>query len=296
MILRALVLTWLIAASLVARPVQRYPVTGLVLRVDEAHSTVLVSHDPIPNYMDAMTMPYRVEDPHVLANLKPGERIGFTLVVGKSSSYISNVHVLEYDSMERDPAQARRLTILDEAMRAKAGPSATLKAGETVPDFSLIDQSNRSITLSEFRGKVVAITFIYTRCPLPDYCIRLSNNFAQLQKRFHDRLNRDLVLLSITFDPEHDQPEVLKKYAEQWKAKADDWHFLTGSLAAVKQVCGMFGMNFWADEGLMTHSLRTVVLDREGKLIANLEGNQYTAVQLGDLVETVLKREQAPAP
>lgn len=294
MILRALGLSLLIAGSLAARPVQRYPVTGLVLSVDAPHATVLVSHDPIPNYMDAMTMPYRVDDPRVLANLKPGERIKFTLVVGKSSSYISNVHVLEYDSMERDPAQVRRLTILDEAMRAKAG-SSMLKIGEIVPNFSLIDQANRSVALSEFRGKVVAITFIYTRCPLPDYCIRLSNNFAKLQKRFEDRPNSDLVLLSITFDPEHDQPEVLKKYAEQWKAK-ENWHFLTGPLAAVKQVCGMFGMNFWPDEGLMTHSLRTVVLDREGTMVANLEGNQYTAVQLGDLVGSVLRPTKAPAP
>jgi protein SCO1/2 len=296
MIPRALVPFLWMAVSLAARPVQRYPVTGLVLTVDTTHSTVLVSHDPIPNYMDAMTMPYRVDDPRVLVNLKPGVRIGFTLVVGKSSSYISNVHVLEYDSMERDPAQVRRLTILDEAMRTKGGSPATVKVGETVPDFSLIDQTNRSVTLLDFRGKVVAITFIYTRCPLPDYCMRLSNNFGQLQKRFQDRLNRELVLLSITFDPEHDQPEVLKKYAEQWKAKAEDWHFLTGPLGPVKQVCGMFGMNFWADEGLMTHSLRTVVLDREGRLVASLEGNQYTAVQLGDLVGAVLKPKKAPAP
>lgn len=122
---------------------------------------------------------------------------------------------------------------------------------------------------------------------MPDYCIRLSNNFAQLQKRFRE--NRDLVLVSITFDPEHDQPDVLKKYSAQWNRNPDGWRFLTGPLSTVKQVCGMFGMNFWPDEGLMTHSLRTVVLDREGKLVANLEGNQYTAVQLGDLVAAVLK-------
>lgn len=147
MILRAFVFSLLLAVSLAARPVQRYQVTGLVLNVDTAKSTVLVSHDPIPNYMDAMTMPYRVGDPRVLVNLKPGNRIGFTLVVGKSSSYITNVHVLEYDSTERDPAQVRRLTILDEAMRAGGSSSSVVKVGETVPDFSLTDQLNRSVTL-----------------------------------------------------------------------------------------------------------------------------------------------------
>lgn len=285
---RILFLPLLFVLGLLARSIQRYEVTGLVLTVDIAHRTVLVSHDPIPGFMDAMTMPYRVDNPRVLDTLKAGEKIEFTLVVGKTSSYITNVHVREYDSWERDPAQNRRLALLDEAMRSKAGSASTLSIGQTVSDFSLVDQTNRSVTLSEFRGKVVAITFIYTRCPLPDYCMRLSNNFAQLQKRFNTRMGRDLVLLSITFDPDHDSPDVLAKYAETWKANVDGWRFLTGTLSNVKQVCGMFGMNFWPDEGLLTHSLHTAIVDREGKLVANIEGNQFTAVQLGDLVEVTL--------
>ena len=285
---RILFLPLLFVLGLLARSIQRYEVTGLVLTVDIAHRTVLVSHDPIPGFMDAMTMHYRVDNPRVLDTLKAGEKIEFTLVVGKTSSYITNVHVREYDSWERDPAQNRRLALLDEAMRSKAGSASTLSIGQTVSDFSLVDQTNRPVTLSEFRGKVVAITFIYTRCPLPDYCMRLSNNFAQLQKRFNTRMGRDLVLLSITFDPDHDSPDVLAKYAETWKANVDGWRFLTGTLSNVKQVCGMFGMNFWPDEGLLTHSLHTAIVDREGKLVANIEGNQFTAVQLGDLVEVTL--------
>jgi protein SCO1/2 len=285
---RILFLPLLFVLGLLARSIQRYEVTGLVLTVDIPHRTVLVSHDPIPGFMDAMTMPYRVDNPRVLDTLKAGEKIEFTLVVGKTSSYITNVHVREYDSWERDPAQNRRLALLDEAMRSGASSQSTLSIGQTVSDFSLVDQTNRPVTLSEFRGKVVAITFIYTRCPLPDYCMRLSNNFAQLQKRFNTRMGRDLVLLSITFDPDHDSPDVLAKYAETWKANVDGWHFLTGTLSNVKQVCGMFGMNFWPDEGLLTHSLHTAIVDREGKLVANIEGNQFTAVQLGDLVEVTL--------
>ncbi len=268
--------------------VQQYEVTGLVISVDAPHNTVLVSHEQIPGYMDAMTMPYRVEDPRILKALKPGETIEFTLVIGKTSSYISRVHVREYDSLERDPVQNRRLALLDEAMQVSAGSQSTLSPGQNVSDFSLVDQANRPVTLSEFRGKVVAITFIYTRCPLPDYCMRLSSNFAQLQKRFNDHMGRDLILLSITFDPDHDRPDVLAKYAGQWKANVEGWHFLTGTLSSVKQVCGLFGMNFWPDEGLMTHSLHTAIVDREGKLVANVEGNQFTAIQLGDLVEATL--------
>ena len=106
--------------------------------------------------------------------------------------------------------------------------------------------------------------------------------------QFNDRMGRDLVLLSITFDPEHDRPEVLREYADHWKANVEGWHFLTGTLSSVKQACGMFGVNFWPDEGLLTHSLHTAIIDREGKLAANVEGNQFTAVQLGDLVEATL--------
>jgi protein SCO1/2 len=233
-----------------------------------------------------------VRDPKALDGLNAGDKIDFTLVVSSTSSYIRDLHVHRYLSTERDPAAARRLQVLDEAMRVQAGatPPNAVGIGQAVPDFSLVDQEGRTVTLSSLQGKVVGVTFIYTRCPLPDFCFRLSTNFSRLQQRFSARMGHDLVLLSITFDPQHDQPEVLAKYAAIWKANGEGWHFLTGPLATVKQVCGMFGMNFWRDEGLLTHSLHTLVIDREGKLVANIEGNEFSATQLGDLVEAALNR------
>jgi protein SCO1 len=114
----------------------------------------------------------------------------------------------------------------------------------------------------------------------------LSNNFGRLQNRFRSRLGTDLVLLSVTFDPGHDTPEVLDKYGDIWKADPLGWHLLTGSPDEVKRVCKLFGSNFWPEEGAVTHSLHTFVIDRNGKLAANIEGNRFTADQLGDLVET----------
>jgi protein SCO1/2 len=163
-----------------------------------------------------------------------------------------------------------------------------LSIGQPVPNFSLLDQNRRRVALSSFSRKVVALDFVYTRCALPDFCFRTSNNFGQMQKRFKDRLGRDLILLTVTFDPVHDQPEVLLKYAEIWKADARSWHFLTGPVPEVQRVCGMFGMDFFQDEGLFNHTLHSAVIDRNGKLVANLEGNQFTSQQLGDLVQTVL--------
>jgi protein SCO1/2 len=228
-------------------------------------------------------MPFHVRDTRQMENVRAATMVSFTLVVTKTSSYVSDLRVREYESIERDPDQARRLKLLDSAT-AKA---PVVEIGQPVPNFALTDQNNRPVALSDFRGKVVAITFIYTRCPLPDYCLRLTNNFGRLQKRFKDRIGKDLILLSITFDPEHDRPDVLAKYAQVWNADAAGWRFLTGPMDSVKQVCSRFGMNFWPDEGLLIHSLHTVLIDRQGRLVANLEGNQFTAAQLGDLVAAV---------
>jgi len=135
---------------------------------------------------------------------------------------------------------------------------------------------------------VLALNFIYTRCTLPNFCFRRTNNFGNIQKRFKDRLGRDLILLTVTFDPEHDQPDVLAKYADTWKADARTWHFLTGPMADVRRVCDAFGVDFFRDEGSMNHSLHTAVIDRKGRLVANLEGNEASAGQLGDLIESVI--------
>ena len=133
----------------------------------------------------------------------------------------------------------------------------------------------------------MAINFIYTTCPLPNFCLRLANNFNVLQKRF--QRERDLVLLTVTFDPVHDTPEVLAKYAGQWRADALRWHFLTGTRAEVQRICEQFGVHAYANEGLVDHSLHTALIDRERKLVANIEGNQFTATQLGDLVQAFLR-------
>ncbi len=267
---------------------QRYPASGLTISIDPPKQTVVISHESIPGYMDAMVMPFRVHDTAALNGLVPGVKVEFTLVVDKDSSWIEKLHVVEFRSAERDPELAHELALI-ESITGK-GQENKLAVGERVPDFSLIDQNNRATRLFQFSGKVVAINFIYTRCPLPDYCFRLSNNLARLQKRFGDRMGRDLILLTLTFDPVRDTPAVMANYAHIWNADLTAWHFLTGPLADVQRICGMFGVAAWQDEGILTHSLHTVVIDRNGKLVANIEGNVYTVKQLGDLVEETLKR------
>ena len=263
-----------------------YPASGVVLKVDAAHHTIMVSCNPIPGFMDAMAMPLAVADAKELTVLHPGTMIDFTLVPDAKMSRAESIHIHTYQGMEPDPLAANRLKLLTHAVHGS--PIKPVGLGQTVPDFTLIGQDGQPVTLSDFRGKIVALDFVYTRCALPNFCARSSGNFASLQKRFHSYLAKDLVLLTITFDPVHDSPETLEKYATMWHAEPSAWHFLTGSEADIRRVCDLFGEDYFPDEGLMDHSLHTAIIDHSGRLVANMEGNEFTPTQLGDLVETAL--------
>ena len=265
-----------------------YAVKGMVLAVDPAARTFVVSHERITGLMDAMAMPFEVREAKELQSLVPGAMVEFTLLIGDTAGYATQIKVRRYESVEQDPVTARRLALLK---RIATGTASTpLDVGSRVPDFTLTDQTGRPMSFSTLAGKVVALNFIYTRCALPQFCLRVSNHFGVLQKRFQRELGRELVLVTVTFDPERDTPAVLARYAGQWKADPKTWRFLTGEVAAVRRVCALFGVDAFPDEGLMNHSLRTVVIDRAGTMVGSIEGNQYTPEQLGDLVQTALKR------
>jgi protein SCO1 len=276
---------------------QEYAAKGLVLAVDRSHLRMTVSCESIAGYMDAMIMPIEVRDARELEGLARGTMIEFSLVADKERPYGENVRIRNFDSLELDPLSARRLRLLDGAMDQSLSPDRVLKIGQPAPDFSLIDQNRGRVTLSQFAGKVVAITFVYTRCPFPNFCFRLTNNFARLQKRFTQEMGRELILLTITLDPVHDRSEALAEYGRTWNIDPRGWHLLTGPPAEVRKFCERFGVAFYPDEGQFIHSLHTLIIDREGKLAANLEGNEVTAEQLGDLAQSVLKNGAAsPGP
>jgi protein SCO1 len=280
-----------LALAIAVQADDRHACRGLVLEVDAARRTFVASIDSIPGVMPAMRMPFRVRDAKELAGVVPGAMIEFTLVIGKSASYAEGIRVRRVQNLEQDPLAARRQALLKEiasGVAAKAVP-----AGGIVPDFTLIDQKARPVTLSKLRGKVVAINFMYTTCQLPDFCLRIVNHFGVLQKRLASDLGPNLIFLTITFDPVRDQPDVLDRYASQWKPNPNVWHFLTGPVPEVQRVLGLFGVSAFPNDGLMDHSLHTAVLDRTGRLVANIEGNQYSSDQLYDLIQGALKRGTA---
>lgn len=280
-------LMFVLLVTTFAASAEKHAATGLLVSDDPAHKTIIVSCREIPGYMEAMQMPFLVRDAKSIERLTPGTMLDFDLVEDQGKPYAENIRVHPFQSMELDPTAARRLRAVENAMSSSAA-TKPVAVGEHVPDFTLTDQLNHPVRLSEFDGKVVAITFMYTRCPFPTYCVRLSDNFARLQKRFRDRVGRDLILLNVVIDSGHDQPIVLESYARKWNADPQGWRFLTGSLTQIQEVCRYFDMNYYPDEGLYIHSFHTAVLDRQQKLVANLEGNEFTANQLGDLVNRVL--------
>lgn len=264
----------------------RYTVSGMVIDTDPARLTFTASIDAVPNFMPAMTMPFPVRNAADLDGIGPGAMVTFTLVVGTGASYAEGIRVRQFLNVEQDPARARRLALFREVVSGVQ--SRMLEPGDLVPDFSLTDTGHQTVALSDLGGKVIAINFTYTTCQLPDYCLRLVNHFGALQRRFAAALGRDLELLTITFDPDRDTPEVLADYASQWQPDFDVWHFLTGTAEELEPVHAMFGVVAFPAEGLLDHALHTVVIDRSGRLIVNLEGNQFTTDQLGDLIASAL--------
>jgi len=257
---------------------KRYTADGLVLRVERDRRTVTISHREIHGYMPAMAMPFRVKNAAELSGLEPGTRVHFQLKVGKRGLMARKLRAqtLPPNGLVADNGQALRLPPVPEK----------LALGAVVPDFTLTDQLSRRVHLVDFRGWVVALNFVYTRCPLPDVCPRLCAGFTRLQKRFG---GRDLALLSVTLDPQYDSPEVLAGYAKIWRADFTRWRFLTGGLEDVQRVAGRFGIVSWPEEGLLTHNSETAVIARDGRLAALIGGSSYTADQLGDLIALELE-------
>ena len=249
---RSLLVVLLVSISCFAR--QQYAATGMVLKVDQPHKSVLVSCDTIPGFMEAMAMTFNVHDANELAGISPGVMVSFTLVVDGNNSYAEHMQARPYKTTEQDPLTASRVKMLNRINNPHAS-SQMLAIGQAVPDFTLIDQVHRRVSLSQYAGKVVALNFIYTSCALPNFCYRMANNFGVLQRRFKEQLGRDLVLLTVTFDPQRDHPEQLAHYAENWKADPNTWHFLTGSVPDVERVTGMFGMDYFPEEGLINGPL-----------------------------------------
>ncbi len=255
-----------------ATNVQIYQARGVVKELPPGGKTVFIKHEEITNYMPAMTMEFRPADTNELKGLEPGDRVTFRMLITEDSGWIDHI-VRIGKGAPAAPASAVSKPIV-------VIPS--LKVGDQMPDFTLTNEFGNAITLSQYRGQALALTFIFTRCPFPEFCPRMSNQFQAAARRLAAQSGgpTNWHLLSISFDPENDSPEVLKRYAEFHQYDPSHWNFATSSTSNVMKLAKLCDLTVQRDGPSFTHNLRTVVLDTEGRVKDILIGNEWSAEEL----------------
>jgi protein SCO1/2 len=256
-------------------PPRRYPLTGQVLAVHRDRQQLTIKHEDIAGFMPGMTMSFPVASPSLLDGREPGELIRATLEVRDSTG-----RLVEVTHAGTAP--------LPETTNEVAMAGGILAVGDAVPDAAFIDQSNARRSWSELTGTPLLLTFIYTRCPLPDFCPLMDQNFATIQRAAaEDAVLRGRIrLVSISFDPDYDTPGVLAKHAARLKADAAVWTFLTGDRVTLDRFAGRLGIGLIrpADATDITHNLRTFLIGADGRIAKIYAGSDWTPSQaIGDL-------------
>lgn len=252
---------------------KRYPFTGHVLSVDIQNQTAVVDGDTIPGFMDAMAMTYRVKPASMLSHLSAGDSISAELVDiepdgdnARSDSWLEHIKITGHTAPPHGTA---------------ANSLHTPAPGEEVPDFSFTNESGKRISLKQYRGKVLLLTFIYTRCPFPDFCPRMSGNFAEIYKQLGaDPALAGTRLLSISFDPEHDTPKVLRDYGFSVAHTHEPglfkrWTFAAPPAADLPKLADFFALTIKPEGGLITHTLSTAVIGPDGKIVKWYHGSDW---------------------
>ena len=245
---------------------KRYPLDGRVVAVDPAQHQLTVAHNDVPGLMKGMTMPFLVNsnDWWVFKAIAVGDQVHATLVLS-------------------DRAELQDISFSKVSDSAVDGTSQlhVPEPGQQVPDFTLVNQDGRKIQLTQFRGKPLLLTFIYTHCPFPDYCLRMSNNFGKVMQQLQQdpKAFADAQLLSISIDPENDKPAVLREYGERYvgrvNPKFQHWQFASGSPEQVRKVADFFGLAYNTKDGQIVHGLQTVLIDKNGKVLKVYSGNDW---------------------
>src|SRR5512140_310561 len=255
-----------------------FPLRGEVVGIDTARRVVTIAHEAIPNYMNAMVMPFKVKDAALLRGIAIGDSVGATLAVSRTESWLETLHLLRKgENVEAVPAE-------------EVESKHLFHEGMPLPDETFVNEDGKPLRLSDLKGKVVALTFIYTRCPLPDFCIRMSEHFRALQKALagETALPGKWHLISVSFDPRFDRPPVLKQYGRNYGADFSTWSFVTDpdtSGRMLQRFADGFGLSYLPEEGTFTHNLRTAIIDREGRLEKVIVGNEWKPEEVAKEME-----------
>jgi protein SCO1/2 len=265
-----------------AGDLKSFPIRGKVVSVDAQKGSIVLNHEAVPGFMDAMTMSYKLKDPGVISELHPGDRITAKLLVRKNGD--------EYQDAVLD-----QIVVTAQA-RPDYKPSVQYHVptqGDSVPDFKLTNENGRAIHLGQFKGKAVLLTFIYTRCPLPDFCPKMNHNFAEIDKALaaDPGLYAKTHLLSISFDPKDDTPAVLKGYGQAYAGvgtKFAHWEFAVPPATELNEMAKWFDLGISpAEDGTITHSLSTVLIDKDGKVAAWYPTNDWSPADVVTKIKSV---------
>ncbi|MGO8767039.1 MAG: SCO family protein, partial [Limisphaerales bacterium] len=272
-----------------------YPARGVVEKIAPDLSTITIHHQAIPGYMMEMTMDFPVKNTNELAHISPHDQVTFTLVVTKDTEWIQNIHHVGPMSgnMTNNPPMKMNMpgaTTNSPPMQMNMSEEMMLtgiKPGDPLPDYQLTTTDGNLIHLSDFRGKALAFTFFFTRCPLPDYCPRMNNNFGETRKLLtadpHAPANWEL--LSISFDPGFDTPEVLTAYAGAFRGEdTNRWIFASAPTNVLIDAALRFGLIIMRQGDSISHNMRTVVLDSKGDFYKQFNGNTWTPEQLAGAI------------
>ena len=271
------------AGSVPSSSTQFFSVTGLVKELKQDGKTVVIQHEEIPNYMQAMTMPFEVRNSNELAGLQPGDQVSFRMLVTDKDGWIDQVRKFGSTNMTPEPPRDpfRRVRFVE-----------PLNVGDPMPDYVFTNELGQVIHLADFHGQALAFTFIYTRCPFPNFCPRMSSNFADAYKKLSSapEAPQNWRLLSISFDPEHDKPEVLRSHAKRYEYGTNHWSFVTGALIDIDAITEQFGLMYPREGVGFNHNLRTVVVDAQGKVQKVFTGNEW---KVEELVAEIVKAATA---
>lgn len=248
---------------------KRYEVRGQILSLDTERNQVVVDHEDIEGFMSAMVMPYKVQDLALLEGKKPGDMVTATLVVEEVDYYLTTLTTTGHEPI-KTPAPDPLITDI-------------LTDGDLVPDHALVDQTDKPLSMQSLRGHRVALTFMYTRCPLPDFCPLMDKHFADVQAQIKKSPDMaDVQLVSVTLDPAFDTPAVLAQHAKRLGADPARWHFATGSPDEVLAFAKRFGVIAEPGETAvaLVHNLRTAVIDPQGSLVKAYSGNMWSPAEL----------------
>jgi protein SCO1 len=271
---------------------QVFEVKGVVKELKPNGKTAAIAHEEIPNYMDAMTMDFDVKNKRELEGLKPGDSIAFRMVVTKDDGWIENVRKLP-PAAPTNASQVITINNTNEtnAVTFRRSPIVEpLNIGEVVPDYKFTNQFGQPMSLAQFKGQAVGLTFIFTRCPFPTFCPRMSQNLQKAQNALKNKADapKNWSLISLTIDPAWDTPERLRRYAEPYNIDTNHWQFVVSDLWTLDGLGDSLGLTFYrtTPTALPEHNLRTVVFDARGRLQKVFVGNEWT---IDEFVEEMVK-------